>query len=144
MYKRIGLGASDRGCSRREEGIESARHLFLECKDVEHLWNQLVAWIGTSWAAPRAIDNHLLLFSRLVGGKKWRRRLGSLWVCTIWVIWKWRNDVLFSNKEWNFRRIGDEIKCRFWSWCAARGEVESIMSFNNWANHSLYSQWNRN
>lgn len=27
------------------------------------------------------------------------------------------NLVIHEKKDWDFRRIEEEIKCRFWSWC---------------------------
>lgn len=36
------------------------------------------------------------------------------------VLWKWKNSVKFNQKEWNFRRIEEAIKCYFWSWCMVR------------------------
>lgn len=39
---------------------------------------------------------------------------------------------MFEQNEWNFRRIEEEIKCRFWSCCVAKGEADSSVSFVVW------------
>lgn len=41
------------------------------------------------------IKDHLFLFLNILGGKKGRTIACGLWVCIIWVIWNWRNKVIF-------------------------------------------------
>lgn len=125
--KRIELENVDKICAWCGVALETAEHTFLVCEEVPRLWNYLIEWIGITWTAPKNVEQHLLNFSDLLGGRRWRKRLGGLWVCTIWVIWKWRNERLFANKPWDMNRILEEIKCRFWSWCAVRGEIEPAL-----------------
>lgn len=57
--------------------------------------------------------------------------------CVVWVVWRWRNSNRFEHKEWNFRRIEEEIKCQFWSWCVAKGDIDTKFSFGVWSNTKL-------
>lgn len=124
LRKRSQLDGANGLCCWCESVEESANHLFLECAEVANLWYKLVAWIGTTWAAPRSIT-HLYgsTFSGLLGDGLFKKRLGGLWVCVVWVLWKWRNTARFELQEWNFRKIEEEVKCRFWSWCVAKEGV---------------------
>lgn len=127
-------------CCKRE--VESALHFFFRCPNVVGLWNAIIEWTGTSWASPSEVNCHRLCFASLLGYGKMEKRLGGLWICVIWVLWKWRNAVLFDEKEWDFRRIEAEIKCRYWSWCAARGEADLGLSYLSWARTPLAVTWN--
>lgn len=35
----------------------------------------------------------------------------------------------FEQKEWDFRRIEEEIKCWLWNWCTSKGETNMHCSF---------------
>lgn len=141
--KRIALEEEEKSCVWCGLVNESATHIFLECGEVPQLRNLVIDWIGAVWVASRNIHLHFFSFAAFLGGKRWRRRLCGLWVCTIWIIWRWRNDAVFDHKLWDLRRILEEIKYRFWSWCAVRGEVEAIMFYGSWANKTLVSHWRR-
>lgn len=39
----------------------------------------------------------------------------------------------FNGMEWDYRRIENEIKCRYWSWCVVKEEADPCISFNDWA-----------
>lgn len=116
---------------------------FLECEKVVRLWYKVVGWVGLSWVPQRNIVLHLLSFANLKNGKRWKRRLGGLWICFVWVVWKWRNPVLFSRNEWDFKRIEEEIKCRFWNWCVVKHEEVGKLSYVVWSQKTLYETWNR-
>lgn len=96
---------------------------------------------GISWAAPRSIGDHFEQLTDLLGGGKTRPIMGGLWICVVWVWWKWRNAVHFEHKEWNIRRIEEEIKCRFWNWCLVRGEVDTNWVFDTWGRQKLSEIW---
>lgn len=111
--KRVNLDATVKGCCGCSEEVETINHLFQDCEKVVRLWYKVVGWVGLSWVPQRNIALHLLSFVNLMNGKRWKRRLGGLWICFVWVVWKWRNSVLFSHNEWDSKRIKEEIKCRF-------------------------------
>lgn len=76
-----------------------ARHVLLDCMEVHNLWNIMVNWVGTSWAQPGTTVGHFVSFSNIIGDGKYKRRLGDLWICLVWVVWRWHNYVLFNGKE---------------------------------------------
>lgn len=111
---------------------------------VRHIWNQMVDWLGVCWAPPKDVGAHRETFSYLLGKGKLKRKLDGLWTCVVWVIWRWRNAKLFQGLEWDLRRIENEIKCRFWSWCVVKDEADLCMSFITWATKNLVVSWGVN
>lgn len=115
LHRRFGLSPEARRCSCCNLEEETVNHLFLNCSEVCRLWNNLVGWLGVSWVAPVETVQHLDSFMGLARGGRNSKRLGGLWICAVWVIWKWRNKVIFNQASWNFRKIEEEIKCRYWN-----------------------------
>lgn len=105
----------------------------------------MVDWVGAQWVQPNEVHLHWLCFSNLsnlLGKGLLVKKLSCLWVCINWVLWKWRNAVLFDAKlDWDFRRIKVEIKCRFWSWIVVRGEVDANITYPSWDNTRLCDIW---
>lgn len=94
----------------------------MERKAVETLSNKIVGWVGVQWVSPKELDNHRACFLSLLG-KESEKRLGGLWSCVLWVIWKWMNTVSFRYKEWKLSKIETEIKCRFWNWYLVKADA---------------------
>lgn len=137
LSKRIPLNDTETNCRRCGQHYETFVHSFLRCEETMRLWNSLITWIGVSWATPQTIVDHFSSFAGLINRKGWKRKLGGLWICKIWILWRWRNDLLFGDKAWDSRRVLEEIKCRFWSWCTFWGEVGMNLSYYTWANNKL-------
>lgn len=89
LSKRFDLPTEERicCCCRMEE--ESSCHLFLACLEVQKLWQNMVKWCGVRWAAPATLGDHFDQFIDLFGGGKSRIILSGLWLCIVWVWWKW-------------------------------------------------------
>lgn len=141
LRKRLQIPVEEWMCECCGEMDESSHHIFLECPAVQTLWHKIIQWCGISWPPPRSICDHFTSFSEALGGGKLKYILGGLQICVVWVIWKWRNSVKFKHTEWNFRHMEEEIKCRFWSQCLARGEAESNCSFEVWNRRKLCDIW---
>lgn len=88
--------ASCCGCNR---SLATSNHLFLGCPEIAKIWDKMIEWIGVCWAMPREIENHRVVFSNLLGDGTLERRLGGLWTCVIWVIWKLRNSIVFESLD---------------------------------------------
>lgn len=136
------LGQQDAACTCCKAEWESANHLFIECDKVNKLWNNIIKWTGSSWVQPRNIEVHFYSFSNLLGRGRWKKRMSGLLSCVTWVIWKWRNSIAFNSKEWDFRRLEEEIKSRFWAWCLVKGDAASSTNFLVWSSEVLVNAWN--
>lgn len=143
LRKRFAIPEEEWRCGCCREVDESNRHLFLECPEVQAVWYKILQWCGICWASPRSIRDHFISFSKVLGGGKMKTIMGGLWIFVVWVLWKWRNAFKFEHKDWNFSRIEEEIKCRFWSWCLVKGEADPICSFETWSCCRLSDMWPR-
>lgn len=71
--------------------------------------------------------------SGIFQGKRGKTLAICIWECLMWVIWKSRNNVIFSNVEVNPIRIIDEVKGRVWSWCLAKQFFQRDISLSQWS-----------
>ncbi|XP_057794715.1 uncharacterized protein LOC131010998 [Salvia miltiorrhiza] len=95
---------------------ESANHVFLQCSKAEMVWNEIQQWMGFYMARPARIQDFFGMFSSFQNDKKIKSLLLLTWVCTIWILWKKRNEKRFEKKEWDANSVVLEIKIRLWSW----------------------------
>lgn len=105
LNKHFPLVPDELRCCCYRLSLETAEHLFISCNKVSRLWDNIAKWIGVRWASPGSVQSHFEQFACLFGGGKARNRLGELWICATWVLWKWRNSVIFNQKEWEFTKI---------------------------------------
>lgn len=129
LNKCINLAPKELFCCCCHQLSETSDHFFIHCAEVHRLWCEVADCIRVRWAPASSIHAHFEHFSELYGRGKVRKKIRGLWIYVIWVLWKWRNSVLFDHKEWIFARIEEEIKCCFWSWSAVRGDAPTILSF---------------
>ncbi|KAL8489476.1 hypothetical protein ACS0TY_025392 [Phlomoides rotata] len=65
---------------------------------------------------------HLLQHNIILGTEDKDRLGASIWIGTIWYIWKCRNELLFEDTTPDPDKITEEIKARTWSWIAAKNK----------------------
>nr|GEV66188.1 RNA-directed DNA polymerase, eukaryota, reverse transcriptase zinc-binding domain protein [Tanacetum cinerariifolium] len=103
---------------------ESSSHLFFSCNVPRLLQSKIARWWDLVVLDIHSYDDWLSWFSslRLVKGlKMFGRRLLRLW----WVIWKFRNLVLFGNSQPCLELLFDEIVSLSFTWCSSRCKRES-------------------
>ncbi|GAU48925.1 hypothetical protein TSUD_301800 [Trifolium subterraneum] len=95
---------------------ESGAHLFLFCDFAGQVWNALFRWLGLVIVMP---PNIFLLFDCFTGAavnKKFWKGYALIWHAAIWMIWKSRNDIIFSNGVIDLEKVIDAIKLCSWRW----------------------------
>lgn len=95
---------------------ESVSHVLFWCDKVRDIWNQCYSWLNVSTAFPvSAIDHFWQHCSPKVSegvNKKWR----ILWNAILWVLWNWRNNVVFRNAIYNRDKVINDILFHSRSW----------------------------
>ncbi|XP_057771186.1 uncharacterized protein LOC130990997 [Salvia miltiorrhiza] len=114
--RNIPLDEVDSMCSACFQHNESTNHLFLLCPKTEKVWDEIQRWLGLSTIRPQLVTTHFESFTNLGMGKKNEKFLTALWMCTVWQLWKRRNDCRFDGKAWETKKLFFEIKAIMWSW----------------------------
>lgn len=82
--KRLVLNEEEQNCGGCAQDRETVVHAFLECAELARIWNVVVEWIGLCWVSPKSIEDHFISFAGMFNDNGWKRKLGELWICTIW------------------------------------------------------------
>ncbi|KAL8491338.1 hypothetical protein ACS0TY_023097 [Phlomoides rotata] len=112
--------------------VESGKHIFFECSVTYQIWTAIFVWLGFPMAMHSGTLTNLLMFSNFFRRKRGKHVAVSIWLGTVWIIWKWRNALIFKNDVASSKRILDELKSRLWSWLIIKYPVCSNFSFRDW------------
>ncbi|XP_057811357.1 uncharacterized protein LOC131025574 [Salvia miltiorrhiza] len=132
IKRNVELGLVERSCTACFHAVESVSHTLILCPKTEAVWDNIYGWLGVFTARPASIPDHFLSFIHLGKGKKWHRFLKALWCCSIWVLWRRRNESRFDGKAWDIKSTCLEIKARMWSWNFIFGIFEWKDTFPSW------------
>jgi hypothetical protein len=97
-------------------GSETTTHLLLHCDLVAAVWYKVSKWVGFYFVNPPDLFISLASFVAFASSKKRKQGLLLIWHAAIWVIWKVRNDRIFSNKAFTAEEVADLVQVTAWRW----------------------------
>ncbi|XP_057774897.1 uncharacterized protein LOC130993878 [Salvia miltiorrhiza] len=135
--RNIPLDEVDSMCNACFSHNESINHVFLRCQKTEMVWDELQNWLGTTTVRPNQVSTHFSTFSNLGKGKRSGKFLASMWMCTIWQLWKERNDSRFEGKQRDVKSMIAEIKTRMWSWNKIFDLLDQEQNLSLWCSQEI-------
>lgn len=99
---------------------ESSIHLFLLCQLAYKVWYKLMWWLDSYFIIPPNLFVHWECWSGRVSNKSLLKGLRLIWLTTLWVLWKARNDKIFNGVNHEADEIVEEIKVLSWKWMLHR------------------------
>ncbi|KAL4587760.1 hypothetical protein LXL04_000634 [Taraxacum kok-saghyz] len=87
---------SDIGCPHCHSGGETLAHLMFSCVLAREVWAKVARWRGFVWPTSSSIKEWLtwVNMQRISAGK--RGRVEIIIITTCWVLWRFRNAVVFD------------------------------------------------
>ncbi|XP_057779689.1 uncharacterized protein LOC130998274 [Salvia miltiorrhiza] len=139
VKRNIQLGVEEVMCNAYFHQVESANHCFLTCPKAEVIWNSIYQWLGITDVRQQCVVAHLESFAHLGRSKRSRKFLTTLWMCTIWLMWKWRNVSRFDSNTGDTKSMIGELKVRMWSWIKTFGLLDYDISFSSWFTGEIHN-----
>lgn len=102
---------------------ESSIHLFLHCEVASLVWSKLMLWLDWHFVIPPNLFVHWECWSRRSWNKNRLRGWWLIWITTIWVLWKVRNDKIFNDINHEVDEIVEEVKVLSWRWLLYRMNI---------------------
>ncbi|XP_071714515.1 uncharacterized protein [Rutidosis leptorrhynchoides] len=98
-------------CPLCDDAIESVDHSLMSCKHSHDVWHKIFEWWGRSWVPFTNFEDLFIdtgQASSDLGKYIWQ---ALLWTCN-YLIWKNRNQKVFSNKSWTAPIALNEIQVK--------------------------------
>ncbi|XP_057790634.1 uncharacterized protein LOC131007745 [Salvia miltiorrhiza] len=131
LKRKVPFPNSEHICALCQVPPENTNHLFFSCQKSAEIWYELLSWFGKqSVLQSNAIDQYLAFTN--IGHKKDAHFLVGVWICTVWSIWKERNELRFNNGKWDKGKMVADIKSRLWSWKQAYNMNTAPDDFRSW------------
>jgi hypothetical protein len=113
-------GDSPGNCVVCNGSLESAAHLFLHCDFAFSIWLDIFRRLGVYVIMPASLPSLFDYFTGFARSKKAWKGYMLVWHTVLWLIWRSRNGVIFSNKVTTAAECAEEIKVLSWKWSAHR------------------------
>jgi hypothetical protein len=82
--------------------------------------HRIYQWLGISFIAPTCASDNLYHYDHLVGIPRLSHTFMTvIWMATVWVIWKERNNMIFNQKIDTLDHLVDKVKFMPFSWLHA-------------------------
>ncbi|PWA85084.1 RNA-directed DNA polymerase, eukaryota, Reverse transcriptase zinc-binding domain protein [Artemisia annua] len=115
---------------------ETVNHLFLQCSFADSLWKHLLQWCNLPLTKPSNIRDLLSFHKDQFIVPRKRKHVNLIILSYCWIIWKIRNDSIFSNKNPSFRFAAKELKSLSYLWLKNRSQ-KPCMEWSKWCNFNF-------
>jgi len=116
---------------------ETTSHLFFRCDFFGSLWHLVYQWIGIIFTPPESVRDHLHQFGHLAGLPRFTHSfLQVIWHADCWVVWKERNNRIFSHTAKDLETLLESVKFLSFAWLKAK-RIPSAFSYADWWRHPL-------
>ncbi|XP_058759651.1 uncharacterized protein LOC131632958 [Vicia villosa] len=118
---------------------ETMHHLFFRCGVVKKIWSEIEFWVGKSNGVFEECFSHFMEWHSFFDVNMVKvRKLGIIWLATIWAIWLVRNGVCFRDDPWNVNNTVWNIKLMAWKWSFCGNITQSNYSFYEFCKEPIY------
>ncbi|XP_058756337.1 uncharacterized protein LOC131629577 [Vicia villosa] len=119
--------------------METMHHLFFRCGVVKKIWSEIEFSVGKSNSFFDECFSHFMEWHSFFDVNMVKvRKLGIIWLATIWAIWLVRNGVCFRDDPWNVNNTVWNIKLLAWKWSFCGNITHSNYSFYEFCKEPIY------
>ncbi|XP_071738882.1 uncharacterized protein [Rutidosis leptorrhynchoides] len=117
-------------CSICNESGEDLEHVFFECSSSSDLWRLLRIWLSCNMPRFNAWNEFESWFNAWSSNSDSKVKVLLSVVTFLWVIWRYRNCVVFNDTSVNRSTLFDLIRLYFFNWLKNRSKM--ISNWNSW------------
>ncbi|XP_058783689.1 uncharacterized protein LOC131658411 [Vicia villosa] len=139
LNRGVPLASSNLVCVFCEETNESPKHLLLDCRMAEAVWQNMALWLGMNYEKPVEFMESFWVWSSFCHKQKVRRgKEGSIWLAIGWSLWLNRNDIIFKYSSCNLNDLVWSCKLLVWRWSLVGKINHPNCNFHEFCNNPLY------
>lgn len=117
--------------------VETSSHLLITHPRSLLVWEAVCYWLGKQLIFANSIREHFLEFMGPNSKGTKKNIMCLICQCTIWKIWKMRNNIVFKEDAYNLDVLIDGIKFSAWKWIHSHFPLSFIASEAFWEFHPL-------
>ncbi|XP_021990982.1 uncharacterized protein LOC110887718 [Helianthus annuus] len=128
-----GMELQETSCKICGEGDEDAAHILINCNFARRVWEAVQIWTGLSMV--NDVSNVYDLLKKTTESNKSRCKrkiLHAIAIQTMWLLWRNRNDKIFSGRSRTVQMIIEEIKDASFLGVRQRSKHSSITKQQWW------------
>ena len=119
------------GCPVCHNGGETLEHLFFKCQLVVDVWRAVARWCDVSFPSALSIKEWLTWIDTQRWKKDSKKRMEIVIITTCWMIWHFRNGVVFEGDKLKKNSLFDSIVLYSFSWLNHRDSKSDVI-WNSW------------
>ncbi|PWA37324.1 reverse transcriptase domain, Reverse transcriptase zinc-binding domain protein [Artemisia annua] len=100
--------------------IEDVQHVFFKCDVAVEVWKKVASWLDLQIPAIDDISMLLDWAEASISDAKKRKVVGAIIYTTIWMLWRFRNSIVFQDPKMKKSHIYDNIVIHSFDWCMNR------------------------
>ena len=128
---RRGLDIDSVLCLVCQQAREDINHLFFTCSVALQIWFKVAKWVELHIHSFFSVEEQLQWVDGLTTVRSKRSILDSVCSTLLWVLWTFRNDIVFGNKKMKKEILFDSVVSFSFNWYRARNCKASI-SWTEW------------
>ncbi|GJU86205.1 RNA-directed DNA polymerase, eukaryota, reverse transcriptase zinc-binding domain protein, partial [Tanacetum coccineum] len=112
-----GMDLNSTRCPVCDDALETAQHLFIDCKIARNLWVMIQKW----WLiTPKDLQSLIFWSNSTSLPDSLKSCFDAIIQSTTWIIWRYRNRLCFDIHPPQKDNLGGEIKTLSYSWISHR------------------------
>ncbi|GKB79023.1 RNA-directed DNA polymerase, eukaryota [Tanacetum coccineum] len=127
---RCGMPINCIACPICDRNVETSGHLFFACPLASHLANKILLWWNLQCTDFTSHQDWLSWIGSLHLPHDHKHILEGIFYVLWWLLWQYRNELLFDSKKPMKAKIFDDIVSRSFYWCKFR--CKASFNFNDW------------
>ncbi|GJR29739.1 putative RNA-directed DNA polymerase, eukaryota, reverse transcriptase zinc-binding domain protein [Tanacetum coccineum] len=130
-----GLDIDSISCPVCNSVVESNSHVFFSCNSASNIWRLVRGWCDQKFLILSTCSDWDSWLSACNASKDKKDRAYVIFASTCWVIWRYRNDIVFNSQVMRKCDIFDTIRLFSFSWYKFRGN--KCISWTDWLKSPL-------
>ncbi|GKE58817.1 RNA-directed DNA polymerase, eukaryota, reverse transcriptase zinc-binding domain protein, partial [Tanacetum coccineum] len=133
LYRR-GVDLDSIRCLICDEDVETEDHVFVSCKIAADTWKEVAKWWKIPYDSSFDLHDVIHMAENTTISPKLVKFLDVVVQTTIWIIWKFRNNMVFSKKRPSKNLLLNDIKLMSYTWISSRYRKACL----NWLEWLIY------
>ncbi|GJS29678.1 gag-pol polyprotein, partial [Tanacetum coccineum] len=127
---RRGIDLDSVRCPLCDKDLESEDHIFVSCEIASGIWKDVLHWWNFSGISITHLEDVISLSDHVLLETKFLNYFDVVVQTTIWHLWIFRNNTIFSQKRPQKSLLLNDIKLSSYTWITSRKKKNSLIKWD--------------